>query len=87
MKLCLKVNQQSHIPNTHFSIPQNINLPSLIKNQYRTPIFNEVIKLILSNDKGFGENKKGTKNNNNSSSLLVLGAGLEPNFIYFHRFL
>ena len=48
------------------------------ENHYRTPIFNEVINLILNDDKGLGENKKGTKNNNNSSSLLVPRAGIEP---------
>ncbi len=56
------------------------------ENHYRTPIFNEVIKLILNDDKGLGGNKKGTKNQNDPSSPLVLGAGSFFSFNQFHYY-
>ncbi|MBI1838679.1 MAG: recombinase family protein [Flavobacteriia bacterium] len=46
--------------------------------QYRTPVFNEVINLILKNDKGLGKKNKKTSGDNPPMSSQVPTTGFEP---------
>jgi site-specific DNA recombinase len=48
------------------------------KQQYRTPIYSEVINLILSNDRGFGKKNKKTSGGDPPMSSQVRTRGFEP---------
>ena len=48
------------------------------ENQYRTPIFNEVINLILRDDRGLGKKNKKTSGGDPPMSSQVRTTGLEP---------